>query len=159
ATAVLIPILLVLVDFYRTGSFATPNRLARLATGFLDHAALFLLSVLFGIAADVAPNVARASAGFGDLSIQDRCVILFHAIAFYVGQAFWPAALAPLYSLPSHLVGRTEQFDIPPLYQGAVVGAVLLSLLLIAGWLLRRRCPAMLPLIVAYMCMMMPTHG
>jgi tetratricopeptide (TPR) repeat protein len=153
ATAVTIPLLLVLVDLHRSGE---PSALVRATVrATLRHAPLFVVAALVGSAAVLAQRQGGALVSWEALPFGRRLVLPFFGAAFCIVKSVWPAGLAPLHTAT---IGSTWEF-LPSVWGQAALGLALVAGALGVGWRRRRRGSGWLCLSCAFFVMILPASG
>ena len=136
-TAVVLPVLFVLVDLHREA----PLRRALRRQGPLLVAAAAVAAV-----AVVGQRQAQALASLQEVGLSDRVVLFFHNLGFYAWKTVWPACLAPVYALTGSASG---------VRLGAAASAVLIGVVVV----LARRRRGLLLLLAAYVVLVLPVGG
>lgn len=123
AAAVVLPVILLLLDWYMKRPF---NRKA-----LLEKLPLFVLSLLFGILAVKAQQAGAAIAEWQTFSFPQRMMFACYGITMYISKMFAPVAQSHLYPYPT-LVGTGLRlpyvFYVSPFVVLAIVAAVWWSL-------------------------------
>lgn len=165
ATAVVLPVLLVLIDVYRSGA------LGRLQLGpsggawrasvriVTKHGALIVLAAACSITAIRAQKDAEALVDVQQLGWMGRLTQYFFSVGFYFLKTVWPTHLYPLYESRTYQVGDQVLWDSSELRPIAITAAACTAVVLVAGWLLRRILPAVLLLTGSYLAMIAPVGG
>jgi tetratricopeptide (TPR) repeat protein len=155
ATAVTIPVIVVLIDLWRArpatarGIAAEGLRLVR------KHWDLVALAAATSVLAVFAQRAAEAMVGYEALSLPRRVVLTFFAAAFCVLKTLWPSGLAALHQ---GYIGSTWEFH-PFVWWEAGVGFALVAAAFAFGWIRRRSGLGPLALAVACFFMILPAGG
>jgi tetratricopeptide (TPR) repeat protein len=154
ATAVTIPLLLLLLDWYplrrtarTTGTGAAPAPVWPLV---LEKVPFFVLSGLGGVVAVIGQRSAGTMYAAEAIDWTQRLLIMVRAVAFYPIKTFWPTGLAPIYELPHG--GLTVDFAF-------VTSALFLVAVSAAALMAARRLPAVAVAWAAYLVMVLPVSG
>ena len=84
------------------------------------------------------------------LGLGARAALSIYALAFYVGKAFWPVHLSPLYEL---------MLPIHPLETRFVLGGLTVASVTVAAFWLRHRWPGLLAAWLAFVVTLLPVLG
>ncbi len=110
ATAVVVPGLMLLLDYWPLGSLEAPPRpggsdaalpalrpLRQLVTLLVEKMPLLVMAALTGVGALLAAEVGGAIADLGALTLPERLANAVVGYARYLGKTFWPAGLTAFY--------------------------------------------------------------
>jgi tetratricopeptide (TPR) repeat protein len=93
SAAVIVPILFLLMDYYKHRSLSLKM--------FLEKIPFFALSLVFGI---IALNTQKTAIQFApEYSITEKFFIVNYSLSFYIAKLFFPFQLSALYSFPKDL--------------------------------------------------------
>ncbi len=166
ATAVVLPVMLVLIDVWREGV------VARLGTGHegrrawrllgrivVRHGVVVAMAGVCSVVAVIAQRSSGALAPVESLGIVPRLMSYFYSVGFYTLKSVWPSNLCALYEIKLETVeGQLRPVRGVVLLDAGLVAAAVVSLLS-GGWLLRRREPRLLLFTVALLAMIAPVGG
>ena len=149
-TAVVIPVLLVLVDLHREAPAHLREWPSVVGRSVRRVAPLFALSAVVGVVAVVGQKQAEAVAGLERLGLLDRFALLGHGLGFYGLKTLVPVRLAPIYEMSS---------DLSEVRIGAAASVLLL--IAAAGVAIARypRLRSLLLLLAAYVVLVAPVGG
>jgi Tfp pilus assembly protein PilF len=153
ATAVMLPLVLLLFDVYPLGRLP-----GRLTTWFKpDHRRVlfeklpfFVLAGVFGMIALSAQQHTGALRPVQQYFLSHRLAQSFYGVCFYLWKSLFPARLSPLYELPFDFAALAPLF--------IFCGAAAVSITLLLYWT-RRRWPALLASWLYYNLMLAPVSG
>ena len=153
ATAMTLPVLLVLLDFFPLRRlqggvrdwFKPQNRAL-----WLEKCPFVALACAFAVIALLAQYRGGALTVFQKYDISFRFAQAFYGLMFYLWKTMLPVKLSPLYELPS---------DLAPWIWVFFVSAVDTITISIAAFLLRRRWPALLACWLYYAMLLGPVLG
>jgi hypothetical protein len=109
--------------------------------------ALTLASIAVGVHAQ---STAGALPGIDEYGIVERAAIAVYGLAFYLWKTIWPLDISPLYPMPLDLDVRSVRF---------LVSGVIVAIVSITTWIVRRRHPSLLASWIAYALMLTPVLG
>lgn len=151
ATAVMLPVCLLVLDAFPLGRFARADgsRLARLWRLGLEKTPLLMLSLIFGIRALIAQEEGGALTSLDTYGPTARVAQAAYGLVFYPWKTLAPVGLGPLYQVPH--VGEVYRM-------GLAAGV---ALLVGAGVMLaaRRSFPALLAGVAWYTIQVSPVLG
>ncbi len=150
ATAVMLPLVLWILDYYPLRRFSQGNSaLRRDRRVWTEKLPLLALSLVAGARALAAQRTQGALVPWAEHDIVARLVQACYGLVFYVWKTFVPAQLGPLYEIPGRqgLLGQ---------YAWAVLVAAGLAALAIAA---RRRFPSITAAFATYVIMLAPVLG
>lgn len=154
ATAVTLPVALILVGGWRERAQGSLFDLRGAVLAARRHAPVLALAVLFSLVAIEAQRTSGAMISWERLTLGDRAVLYLHSLGFYAWKTLLPLGLAPLYE------GKIDADGYPvtgPLLVPALVSALAFAFAFVLAW--RRRASAVLLLLLAYLAMAVPTGG
>jgi tetratricopeptide (TPR) repeat protein len=155
ATAVTIPVFVVLIDVVRSRE-SEPRALLRAAgMAIARNAHLVAMAAVFSVVAVFAQKDAKAIVSYSELLLSRRIGLSFFGVAFCVIRTLAPYGLAPLHQ---GKVGMTWELH-PPVWWQAAGGFVLVLVALACGWRRRRRGLGLLAGTLAFVAMVLPTGG
>jgi len=153
ATVVTLPLVLLVLDVYplrrlggRFKDWWTPSRRHVFVEKF-NYLGFALLAVVVGLIGQAQAGALRT---LGQVGLVERAVIALHAVFFYLGKTFWPTGLSPLYPRPD-VIRWTD----PPF----AVALVVVPVIVIVVFLLRRRFPGIPAAGTAYLAGILPVCG
>lgn len=149
-TAVVLPVLLILIDVYRAGPDNPRGLIGAVLCSARRNAAVLLLTLVFAGIAIFGQHGAGTLTPWTHMGLIDRLVLIGRSLGFYVTKTAWPVGLAPIYELPLNRALLLPQ---------GVAGWVMFLVALAAAWMLRRRTLAPLCLLIAYVAMVLPVSG
>lgn len=149
-TAVVLPVLLILIDLYRERPANVRGIIGAVLRGVRRHAAVVILTLVFAGIAIFGQHGAGTLTPWTHMGLIDRLVLIGRSLGFYVVKTAWPVGLAPIYELP---LNRAVLLP-----EGAA-GLAMFFIALAASWALRRRTLAPLCLLIAYVAMVLPVSG
>jgi tetratricopeptide (TPR) repeat protein len=136
-TAVVLPVLLVLIDLHRE---VPPAKAVR------RQVPLAVLAGAVAILAVIGQRQAGALASLQEVALADRAVLLFHNLGFYAWKTVWPVCLAPLYALTGSATAVR-------------LGAAATAVAFTAAGVLGRGRRGLLLLLAAYVVLVLPVGG
>jgi tetratricopeptide (TPR) repeat protein len=148
AAALSLPVVLLVIDIYparrlRNGS-ATIGRL------IVEKVPFLLLSVAAGVMAIYAQRDAGAMKPLAEIDVLSRVAMAGYGYVFYVYKTLVPLRLSPLYPIPPRAQLLGTMF---------IISAVLLVVAVVLAIAFRRRYPAFLAVIAAYLALLAPVSG
>jgi tetratricopeptide (TPR) repeat protein len=150
ATAVVLPLVLLILDAYPLRRFATESSVRRPHRWiWLDKLPLLAMSIAAGLRAVAAQQQQGAMVPLAEYGILARVLQASYGLLFYLWKTLLPFELSPLYELPAEGVTWDR-------LGWALVGPVLLIALALAS---RRRFPAMASALAAYVVLLAPVLG
>lgn len=164
ASAITLPALLVLVDVFRQRGFERGKVAVVVLRSLRRHALTLGASVVLTIVAFEAQEAAEARIPWDWLPLSERLVLYAYQVGFYVEKTVWPSSLAPLYEGPHDwIVGAPgpggRMSPVGELAPRAAVAGLAAMVALATAFGVRRRQPAALLLLLAYLGMLVPTGG
>ena len=153
ASAVTLPVVLLLLDFYplrRLRRSGDPASLATVRQLLWEKVPFLVLAVAVGGMALWAQAQPGALRTLTEHPVELRIGQAFYGLAFYLGKSIWPAGLIPLYEQDP----QATALDAPNILSAGIV--VVLTLWF---WILRRRAPALPVAWGAYVVFLLPVLG
>jgi hypothetical protein len=149
-TAVVIPLLLVLIDLHREAFGRWKEAPAAVGRSLRRVGPLFGISAVFGVVAVLGQKQAEAVAGLERLGMLDRAALFANALGVYAWRTVVPAGLAPLYEMTS---------DLSAVRMGAALSVAVLLAAAVAAIVLDPRLRSMLLLLCGYVVLVAPVGG
>lgn len=151
ATAVTLPLVLLILDAYPLGRFRRTD-VARVPDSriWLEKLPFLTISLLVGVRALIAQNAQGALAPPSEHTLSARFAQACYGIVFYLRKTVWPTNLGPLYELPSRdvLLGN--------MFWWSLLGLGLMVMIAIAA---HRRLPALTAALTVYAVTIAPVLG
>ncbi len=153
ASAVTLPVVLLLVDLYplrRLRRSGDPANLTTFRRLLWEKVPFLVLAVAVGGMALWAQAQPGALRTLTEHPVELRIGQAFYGLAFYLGKSIWPAGLIPLYE---------QDPQATALDAANVLSAGIVVVLTVLFWRLRRRAPALLTAWGAYVVLLLPVLG
>jgi tetratricopeptide (TPR) repeat protein len=148
ATAMTLPLVLLILDFYPLNRFAGDTR--QIFRNIWEKAPFFVLSLVFGVLALFAQQDTGALRPFQQYFLSYRIGQAFYGFCFYLWKTLLPIRLSPLYELPFDFDALTPVF----ILCGGIsiaIGAILYQV--------RQRWPAVIACYAYYLVVVGPVLG
>jgi len=149
-TAVVIPVLLILMDLHREAPALLRAWPAAVLRSGRRLAPLFAISAVFGVVAVLGQKQAEAVSGLERIGLLDRFALFANGLGFYALRTLVPARLVPLYEMSS---------DLSAVRMGAAVSAALLLAAVGVAIAVYPRLRTLLLLLLAYVVLVAPVGG
>lgn len=166
ATAVVLPVWIVLLDLCRAGvigrlgwTLGSLPAWRETGLGVIRAVPLWALAAACSITAIAAQRHTGAMVSVAQHPWNERIVQFAYALGFYLWKTVWPAGLCALYEMPKVSVGRWVRVDVASLAPLAILGAAVAISGVVVGWRVRRSAPAVLALALAYIAAVAPVSG
>jgi tetratricopeptide (TPR) repeat protein len=143
ATAMTLPIVLMILDFY-------PLRRLNSRGVLLEKIPFLLVAAVIAWLALLGQREHAGWAGFDELGFLQRLGIAGYAACFYIWKTLLPIGLAPMYERPDVLDPWS------PRYLGCVIAVLATTIILLSC---RRRWPAVLAVWLCYLVLLAPVSG
>lgn len=150
ASAVSLPIVLLILDVYPLRRLSATPLLRRLAVLVWDKTPFFILALAAGLRAWAAQAETGAMYPLAEYDFPSRTAQALYGFSFYAWKTLFPLHLGPLYQIPQREVLMGWIFA-----KGLTGSAILLALAVAY----RRRCPLLTAAIGAYAAVLLPVSG
>lgn len=117
SAAVVLPIILVLIDYYKTGAFNIKSQLNKIP--------FFAISLLFGITALISQESAGATNMAPHYPIFERIFLISWSVVFYIIKSILPMDLSAMYYYPKSTSALPFYYYLSPFILIAITWAIL----------------------------------